>query len=91
MQVLVVGGVGGSSFITRFLANGSTDTAFGTSGVACICGGTVGGYAVRVGQQPTGDLLVMAHRDGVNMGSYPLPAEVPFGLASTCCAPVAWC
>jgi uncharacterized delta-60 repeat protein len=76
-RLVVAGSVAGNSFISRFLINGDVDASFGTGGVAYICGGTVSGYAVRVGQQATGELLVMAHRVGVNVGSFPLPAGHP--------------
>lgn len=76
-RIVVVGSVAGNSFVTRFQPNGTADTSFGTNGISYICGGTVSGYAIRVGQQSTGELLVMAHRVGINVGSFPLPAGNP--------------
>ncbi|MBD2769766.1 hypothetical protein IC235_17895 [Hymenobacter sp. BT664] len=77
-KVVVAGAVKGDSFVARFLANGTLDAGFGTNGVTYICGGTVSGYAVRVGQQPTGELIVMGHAVGINVGDYPLPAGNAF-------------
>ncbi|UYZ65244.1 delta-60 repeat domain-containing protein [Hymenobacter weizhouensis] len=76
---LVVAGSAASkaSFVARFLPTGALDTGFGTNGITYVCGGTVAGYPVRVGRQPTGELLVMAHRVGINSGNYPIGAGNP--------------
>jgi|GEM_PF-5632666 len=78
-KLVVVGSASAkASFVARFLPSGALDTSFGDSGVTYICGGTVAGYAIRIAQQPTGGLVVMAHRVGINVGNFPLPAGNAF-------------
>ncbi|MEM7314991.1 MAG: LamG-like jellyroll fold domain-containing protein, partial [Planctomycetota bacterium] len=61
-KFVVSGGDGSGLFVTRFNADGTIDTDFGTAGTATWSTATATGYSVA--QQADGKLVVAGHTDG---------------------------